>query len=129
MPVRTAAPRRRAVSMTSLIDVIFLLPLFFMLTSTFTKFAEIPLSTGGAGAGGPAPEAAPLFLRLSQTELSLNGETVALEALPDRLDAQAGDGAESPVLVSPTQETTSQRLVDLLVALRGLPGVDLRVLE
>ena len=37
--------------MTSLIDVIFLLLLFFMLTSTFSKFAEIELAAATSGAG------------------------------------------------------------------------------
>ena len=32
--------------MTSLIDVIFLLLLFFMLSSTFSRFAEVEISAG-----------------------------------------------------------------------------------
>ena len=41
--------RRRSgrLSMTSLIDVIFLLLLFFMLTSTFSKFSEVELAAEG----------------------------------------------------------------------------------
>ena len=35
---------RRQISVTSLIDVIFLLLLFFMLSSTFSKFADVELS-------------------------------------------------------------------------------------
>lgn len=115
--------------MTSLIDVIFLLLLFFMLTSTFTKFGEVPLSTGGASASAPTDDAAPLFLRLSEDEVTLNGETLAFDALPERLAELAGEDEDTLVLVSPAEETTSQRLVDLLVVLRGLPGVDLRVLD
>ena len=43
--------RRRKLSMTSLIDVIFLLLLFFMLTSTFTRFAELDLAAASGGGG------------------------------------------------------------------------------
>ena len=43
------ARRRRRLSMTSLIDVIFLLLLFFMLTSTFTRFSEVELTAAGSG--------------------------------------------------------------------------------
>ncbi|MEX0280950.1 MAG: biopolymer transporter ExbD, partial [Arenibacterium sp.] len=43
-PMRNVAPRRRrVVSLTALIDVVFLLLLFFMLTSTFSSFGEIEL--------------------------------------------------------------------------------------
>ena len=39
---RSCRPKgRRAVSLTALIDVIFLLVLFFMLSSTFTRFAKV----------------------------------------------------------------------------------------
>ena len=46
--------------MTSLIDVIFLLLLFFMLSSTFSKFSEIELTAGGSGPGRAA-ETPPLM--------------------------------------------------------------------
>ncbi len=40
--------------MTSLIDVIFLLRLFFMLSSTFSRFAEVELTAAGASASAPS---------------------------------------------------------------------------
>lgn len=45
MALKRAYVRKRT-SITSLIDVIFLLLLFFMLASTFTKFSEIEISSG-----------------------------------------------------------------------------------
>lgn len=126
MPVRAARNRRRTLSMTSLIDVIFLLLLFFMLTSTFTRFAELPLhaATGGAAS---APDTRPLFVSLGTEELRLNGEAVPLDALAGAIRART-DGAVS-VLVSTDDEVTSQRLVDLLVTIRGVPDLSVTVLE
>ena len=71
--------RRRRLSMTSLIDVIFLLLLFFMLSSTFSKFSEVELS-GTAGAGGQASDRPPLFLQLGVETLRLNAAESELEA-------------------------------------------------
>ena len=51
--------------MTSLIDVIFLLLLFFMLSSTFSRFAEVEISAAAGGAAAPS-DTPPAFLRLSQ---------------------------------------------------------------
>ncbi|WP_425101306.1 biopolymer transporter ExbD [Tropicibacter sp. S64] len=115
--------RRRRLALTSLIDVIFLLLLFFMLSSTFTRFAEVELAADGAG-GAASGAAKPFFLRLSPAGLDLNGTPVALDALKSRL------GEEAPVvLVSLAEAVTAQRLTDLLVALRAVPGVQVTVLE
>ncbi|WP_076531053.1 biopolymer transporter ExbD [Roseovarius nanhaiticus] len=118
--------RRGRLSMTSLIDVIFLLLLFFMLSSTFSKFSEIELTAGGSAPGGAA-ETPPLFLRLGQDDLSLNGQTTSLGALQTALGqsgpASVADDRPRTVLVSLGQDVTAQRLTDLLGALRGTEGI------
>ena len=115
MPVR-AGYRRRRLSLTPLIDVIFLLLLFFMLSSTFTPFAELEL--GAAGPGAAAPDTPPLFLRVSGEALSLNGRPVALGALAAEATARDGEGAA--LLVSLGGEVSAQRLTDVLVALAAV---------
>ncbi|WP_170121094.1 ExbD/TolR family protein [Allosediminivita pacifica] len=117
--------RRRKLSMTSLIDVIFLLLLFFMLTSTFTRFAELDLAA--ASGGGGASETRPVFLRLATERLSLNGRDLTVEELPERLGEQVGEEGV-PVLVSLNGEVTAQRLTDVLAALRGVEGLRVTVL-
>ncbi len=113
------ARRRRRLSLTSLIDVIFLLLLFFMLTSTFSRFAEVELSA--AAPAGAAAETRPVFLRLSSDTVSVNGDAVEMAGLRDAL-AHEGD-AVRPVLVSLAGGVSSQRLADLLGALRSVPRV------
>lgn len=117
--------QHRAVSLTPLIDVIFLLLLFFMLSSTFTRFAEIPLQN--AGRGGADTEMAPLLIQLRADELRLNGEAVPFDDLVEHL-ANRRD-REDFVLVTLGPDVTSQRLVDLLVILRGAPWLTVNVLE
>lgn len=115
--------------MTSLIDVIFLLLLFFMLSSTFSRFSEVELAAAGSGSA-PATDARPAFLRLGADTLSLNGQEVALEALAESLDTllPERDDTPAPVLVSLRDDVSSQRLTDLLVALRGVERVRVTVL-
>lgn len=121
-----ARTRRRKLSMTSLIDVIFLLLLFFMLTSTFSKFSEVELSAGGAGAVA-ATDAPPLFLQLGESDLRLNGDLLDLETLALSSLSQAEDG--TTLLISLGSEVDAQRLTDLLVALRSLPALRVTVLR
>lgn len=108
--------------MTSLIDVIFLLLLFFMLTSTFSKFSEVELSAASGGAALTS-DTKPLFLRLGTQDLTLNDSTLTLATLAEALPAKSDDTPPVPLLISLRSDVSAQRLTDLLVALRGLRGV------
>lgn len=121
----TRAPfRRRTLSLTSLIDVIFLLLLFFMLTTTFTRTAELPLMAGGSGTG--TAQTAPIFLRLAPEEVTVNGLGAPLDRVTDRI---TGLGQKDPqVLISLAPGVTAQRLADLLAHLRRQPGLRVQVL-
>ena len=120
-----AERRRNALSMTSLIDVIFLLLLFFMLSSTFTRFGEIELTSGGGMAGGPVM---PVYLRLQGDRIVLNGEELTFAGLPAALDRQKQTGADT-ILVSLDDRTVSQRFVDVYSALRAMPGIAVTVIR
>ncbi len=114
--------RRRPMSMTPLIDVIFLLLLFFMLSSTFSTFGEIELSQARSGSSAPDTPSDRMFVQLGPDRLTLNGASVTLDALLAQLEA-------GQVLVSLDPDTTAQRLVDLLVQLRLKDGLSVLVLE
>ncbi len=118
---------RRALSVTSLIDVIFLLLLFFMLSSTFTKFTEVELMTSGQGENIAPNERTVLFLRIDGADMSLNGKTVAPDTLATAL--KTADNTPPSVLISLTAETSAQQLTDALVVLRALPDLSLTVLD
>ncbi|MBO9467823.1 biopolymer transporter ExbD [Tropicibacter sp. R15_0] len=124
--MRKTRPRRR-LSMTSLIDVIFLLLLFFMLTSTFTRFSEVELTAAGSG-GAANPDKSPLFLRLGAAKIRVNTQDLTLEELPGRLMALQGGAPNLAVLVSLETDVSAQRLTDLLIALRAVPGVSPTIL-
>lgn len=113
--------QRKPLSMTSLIDVIFLLLLFFMLSSTFSRYAEVPLPLGG---GGTAKATTPMFLRVDETELTLNGRPVVLTTLAAQLSSET----PKVVLISVTHAATSQRLADVLTSLRGINNIAINVL-
>lgn len=111
--------------MTSLIDVIFLLLLFFMLTSTFSKFSEVELSAAGSGSV-VGRDVRPIFLQLGPETVRLNGQPVMLDALAASTLSEAEEG--TTLLVSLGAEVNAQRLTDLLVVLRGLPALRVSVL-
>lgn len=109
-------------SMTPLIDVIFLLLLFFMLSSTFSRFGEIELNSATTGTATSDTPSERMFVQLGADRLTMNGVTVTLDELTDELDS-------GQVLISQDDDVTAQRLVDLLVRLRGRDGLTVTVLE
>ncbi len=126
MLAKRAPWRPRPVALTSLIDIIFLLLLFFMLSSTFTRFGEVPLMNACGGAG---TDVAPLFLQLRPEALMLNGEAITVDALVDRLSVREAPDETQTLLITLDPAVTSQQLVDLLAVLRGTPNIAVSVLE
>ena len=123
------APRMRRLALTPLVDVVFLLLLFFMLTTTFSRLGELELLPAAA-AGGIAPAAPPAFVQIAPDSLRVNAVETPLDVVLARLDPLAEDaGEEFTVLVSLSDGATAQRLVDLLALLRARPAWQVRVLD
>ena len=112
--------------MTSLIDVIFLLLLFFMLSSTFSRFAEVELAA--AGSGQASQPTTPAFLSLKPESLSLNGVVTDIQGIGPALDAFRTEKEELTLVISLKTGVTAQRLTDVLATLRPLPSLRVMVL-
>ncbi|WP_371156890.1 ExbD/TolR family protein [Jannaschia sp. 2305UL9-9] len=117
--------RRKGISLTPLIDVIFLLLLFFMLTSTFSQYASLPLSSSGAGQ--TAGDRAPLFLRATPEGWTLNGRPVTPEALAPAIAALRTPEPGQPVILAPANGLLAQGLVDALAALTAIGDLSVSV--
>lgn len=121
-----AVRKRKPLSLTSLIDVIFLLLLFFMLTSTFTRFARVEISGGpaSASAGGKPPD---VLIRVDDPAgWRVNGQTLAEEAAIVELARLKEAGAETAVLLV-RGELTSQELVEAVESIRRNTELNLSV--
>ena len=122
MALELRRKRRKRLSMTSLIDVIFLLLLFFMLTSTFSKFGEVELTT--AAAGGATNDLPIRFIKLEPTRILIDGAAMDM----DQVSAAMQVGKPQIALISLTPQVTSQQLIDLLAALRTVPKLQTQVM-
>lgn len=115
MDIAPPRRKRRLVSLTPMIDVVFLLLIFFMLASRFTTERAIALSGGESGTGA-VWEGAPRLLEIAPDALRFNGEGVALEGLAGAL-TRAGATPDRPILLRLDREPDVQRLTDVLDAL------------
>lgn len=109
----TPPPHRRP-SLTPMIDVVFLLLVFFMLAARFGQDNAIPLAA--ATAGGDGYEGAPRLVAVSPDGIRLNGAAVGLTELPEALRPLM-PGNDAIVVVRPVQDVVLQELVIVLDAL------------
>lgn len=112
--------------MTSLIDVIFLLLLFFMLSSTFSRFSEVELQAA-SGSANRNTDRNLAFLRVNANALSLNGRGIVLSNL--NVAVKALHQADPIVLLVNVDDSVSaQQLADILVSVRRIPNLPVSVM-
>jgi biopolymer transport protein ExbD len=116
-------------NVTSLVDVLFLLLIFFMLASTFKRAGELELnlpesSTSGPVGVGAAAESVDLVLTEKGT-LMLDGAPVTFETLPARLRALRERRPRAQIMIQAEASVAHGQVVRLLDAVRiaGFKGV------
>jgi len=105
--------RARRLNMTPMIDVVFLLLVFFMLASSFDR--DVAIRIGVVGGGG-AISGPPRLIDIAPERLRLNGRIVPIEDMAAALDQVVSARADTIVL-RPSGEVELQRLVDVMSAL------------
>ncbi len=125
MRLELGRPRRSGVSLslTPLIDVVFMLLLFFMLSTQFAHWRTMMLeATDASGAAVSDEKGVELWLR-EDGSADLDGLPVVL----DELGTRVGAFTTVPIVVRAEGGVPLQRIVDALDALRatGVRGVSL----
>lgn len=118
-------PRRKP-SLTPMIDVVFLLLVFFMLASRFGTDMQLPLKLAGASTSpysGP-----PRLVVIEPDAVRLNGTELAQAALTEAL-APLMSAPEDAVILRAADGVSLQRLVEVMDRLAGAGMTNLVVLE
>ncbi len=115
MRIDLPARKPTSIGLTPLIDVVFILLVFFMLATRFIDLARQPLSVAVTGELRPANEQVLIIHVLDESLIELNGERLTLEQASARLAKQT----PQPVYVDSDGEASLQavlRVTDLLQA-------------
>lgn len=109
------ARARRKPSLTPMIDVVFLLLVFFMLASRFGMDAvlPLPLAAGGGSYDGP-----PRLVDIGPQEIWLNGVIASEETLADTLKPLTSTPADT-IILRGRDGATLQRIVRMTETLRA----------
>ena len=111
---------RRLISLTPLIDVVFILLLFFMLASNLAQWRAISVSTASSE---KEMEITPLRIQLkTDGSLRLDGIHTNLETLLTQVGEAVLDQPSRPLIVQPDDTVSLQAIVSLLDSLRAAGG-------
>ena len=108
--------KSRRISLTALIDVVFILLMFFMLTSSFSRFGYFEFQTQGASGGGTG-EAQVLLLQADGALLN-RATTTQIVMSDEQLRAQMD--ASRPVSVLPAGDADVQTMVQAIERLNRI---------
>ena len=129
MTFRQRSTRKQIhLNVTSLIDVLFLLLIFFMLTGTFKRMGELELRLPESTTSTPATDVTRDQLELVATEsgdLFLDGEPILMRDLKGRLQEHLDRTPDIQITIRAEESVTHGRIVRLLDIVResGFRGV------
>ncbi|MCP4287599.1 MAG: biopolymer transporter ExbD [Gammaproteobacteria bacterium] len=106
--------KKRLVGITPLIDVVFILLLFFMLASNFQQWQAMPLSLAGQNDNLTELDTTLGIYIGDGGDLTLNGTPVALEKLTAMLEREVASGTEPRLLIETNRSTALQTLVHVI---------------
>lgn len=103
---------RSRLSLTPVIDVVFLLLMFFMLATTFTRFAHVDVAVGGRAAAEAQNQKAPIILLSVKGEgfFSINGQAVTLDEIQSALAGAAPEG-KAKIAIRPSSKAEAEDII------------------
>lgn len=118
LTLKRPRPARALISLVAMIDVLLILLVFFMVTSTYLDLDMIPAVSGeGDTAAAPAEtvEAMPLLIRIgADGQPVIRGRPVSIADLDALLRQRVQDSPAFPVMILPTGVARTQALVAVM---------------
>jgi len=121
--------RRRRPSLTPMIDVVFLLLIFFMLVARFGVDKVIDINLPSALGQNTQYEGAPRLVEIKPGNIvSLNGSEIPLDQLSNNL-SELMPSPNALVILRSSAEANTQDLLDVLLYLKSEKITNVSVLE
>lgn len=118
MQLDNGKKKKTRISLTPLIDVVFLLLIFFMMASTFSKYSSLPLAAK-IQQGNAKSEARLILVRVGADQsIDVNGKKITKDQLIETINEQAGKGEinqqKIKLVIKPVEGARVQDLVSIV---------------
>ena len=126
LPANGSRRRSALISLTPLLDVVFALLVFLMLSLSFLDWCAIDPSASGRADAGTSMEGA-LLIEIRREGLHLSGEIVSLEVLVSRVSDRVPEQLDQRVVVQPEPGVSTQQAAQVLdrLTVAGVPRMSL----
>jgi len=112
------------INVAPLIDIVFLLLIFFMLASEFTDFKTIDLVSPSESNTNIEITKLPIIINLSETgTIHVNSETIEKNNLSNFLKTTLTENSSKKVVINTDENTKINLLIDIIDIVRDL-GID-----
>ncbi len=119
--------KKSLVNLTPLIDVVFILLIFFMLASNFIRWHYIELSVSNAS-DVEVDHQKISIITIDQTKsYFLNDKKLPLELIIVKIRKKLREDIDHPIVVQPTKGTDVQLMVDVLNLLKNFSGNNISI--
>lgn len=126
MEFRASRSQAPLLEMAPLVDVVFLLLIFFMLTSTFIKPEHIELDLPNAESANPLEKDKALQITIDKEgELFTEGKKTTLEDLHPIIESHLKEGPEKQVVIRSDGSAPIKVMVSVMDKVRVLGGSNL----
>ncbi|MFC4351596.1 ExbD/TolR family protein [Fodinicurvata halophila] len=120
----------RLVRLTPLIDIVFILLVFFMLASSFMDWRSISLSTPAARSTTGSTMEGALLLRVHENgQVDLSGQQMSVSELATTLESRLQQDPKRRILVRPMNEVPLQQTVRVLDEITAAGGRNISLSE
>jgi len=126
MRLRRAKPREEQETMLPLINVVFLLLIFFMLLANVSSYIPFPVSPPDATASDAAHNEVMLAIA-ADGRIALDGTEIDAAAITARLKDRLAGGAITAVWLNADRDADSDRVIDAMERMRKAGVTEVRL--
>ena len=121
------ARKKSLVNLTPLIDVVFILLIFFMLASNFIRWHYIELSIGDVSELEIGSQDISMIEIDKDQSYFLNGKKLPLDTIISKMRTQVRKNIEHPIVVQPKEGAKVQAMVNVLNLLQDFAGNNISI--
>ena len=122
-----AVPRKSLVNLTPLIDVVFILLIFFMLASNFIRWHYIELSVGEVTEIEINHDDISIITIRNNSTFLLNDVELPIDQIVQKVRQRVRQHLDHPIAIHPDKNTDVQAVVDVLSQLTDFAGSNISI--